>query len=438
MPYELFLALRYLRVRRGRRGAAQVTAAAALLGIACGVAALVLATALANGFRDELQEKILRGTAHLLIVRADSQPLTNARSITEKLKRIEGVAEASATTYAGALLTGAEGNSYAVLRGLDPQAPRALDELRRTLTSGTLETLFAPVAPPPSVGREKTRAGGVGQLSAIGLAEDGEPVAVIVGAELAARTGLEAVGDEGWLVLGERADEPPHIAPRLQRVRVAGIFRSGLYEYDSSWIYLPMDASGAMQGTRERASLIGVEVREIDETEAVAARVRQTLGAEWTTIDWREANRPLFAALELERRTVTLIVGLIMLVAALNITATLVIVVVERRSDIAVLSALGAQPRSIMTIFVMEGAIIGAIGAMAGVVLGLAACLAANRFGLIRLPPDVYSLSVVPLHPQAREVWMVALAAFALSLLATLYPARAAARLRPATVLRYE
>ena len=438
MPYELFLALRYLRLRRGRRGAAQVTAAAALVGISCGVAALIVAMALANGFRDELQSKILRGTAHLTVMRADNQPLADARATVEMLNRIEGVGEASATTYAGALLSGEGGSAYTILRGVDRRSPRALAELESTFTAGTLESLFARPEPPEGQREQSPPEKEPGGLKAIEFAGEGAPVSVAIGAELGARTGLDQLGDEGWLVLGEKIDAPPYLSPRVQRVRVAALFRSGLYEYDSSWIYLPLDEAGAMRGTGERASLVGVSVEELDETEEVAARVRRALGDGWTTVDWREANRPLFAALELERRTVALIIGLIMLVAALNITATLVIVVVERRSDIAVLSAMGASPRSIMTIFVLKGAIIGALGAAAGVGLGLGACLAANHFGLVRLPPDVYSLSVVPLRPDARGVWLVALAAFSLSLLATLYPARTASRLRPASVLRYE
>ena len=169
----------------------------------------------------------------------------------------------------------------------------------------------------------------------------------------------------------------------------------------------------------------------------VAAAVRRLSGAGWTVADWREANRPLFAALELERRTVSAIIALIVLVAALNITTTLALVVVERRPDIAVLGALGARARSVMAVFVIEGALIGAIGASLGVALGLAAVAAGNHFELVRLPPDVYSLSAIPLRAHAGDVLWPALAAFAVCLLATLYPARAAARTRPAEVLRH-
>ena len=226
--------------------------------------------------------------------------------------------------------------------------------------------------------------------------------------------------------------------PRARRVRVAGLFRSGLYEYDSTWTYLALDAVGRVAGARTPPTVISVEARDVYESGALARRLRAELGEGWTAVDWGETNRALFDALALERRTVALIIMLITIVAALNITTTLALVVVERRADIAVLGALGARARSVTLVFMLEGAIVGAVGALAGVITGLAACFAADRFNLVRLPADVYSLSSVPMHPHAADVLIPALAAFAVSLVATLYPARQAARVRPAEVLRYE
>jgi lipoprotein-releasing system permease protein len=240
------------------------------------------------------------------------------------------------------------------------------------------------------------------------------------------------------VVTGGEASEGTGFVPRARRVRVAGLFRSGLYEYDSAWTYLSLEEVARVAGARPSTSVVQIEVRDIYASDEVARRVRDALGEGWTTLDWREANRPLFDALALERRTVALIIMLVTVVAALNITTTLALVVVERRADIAVLGALGARARGVMLVFVIEGALVGALGALAGVALGLAACAAADRFHLVRLPPDVYSLSSVPLHPHAPDVLLTALAAFAVSLLATLYPARQAARVRPAEVLRYE
>lgn len=446
MPYELFLALRYLRSRRGaRRGSAQVTALAAVLGIACGVAALVVASALANGFRDEMRDKILRGTAHVTLARADAQPIADWRAVVARLRGISGVTDAAPTSYAGALLEGSDAATYAVLRAVDAASARALEEVRHTLTSGSVEILFepAPTKGKQWKGEDETDRGALSKRGgADGEAEEAEnekPVPVIIGAELAARSGLRAVGDEGWIVVGEKTDEAPGFATRSRRVRVVGIFRSGLFEYDSTWVYLPLAAAADFAGARaDSAPVLSVETADIYRTHEVAASIREAVGTEFTVVDWQEANRPLFAALALERRTVSLIIALVTIVAALNITTTLVLVVVERRSDIAILGAMGARAASVMSVFVVEGAIIGAVGAILGVALGLAACFFGDRYKLVSLPADVYSLSSVPFHPHAGETALAALAAFIVCLVATIYPARAAALTRPAEALRYE
>ncbi len=444
MPYELFLALRYLRVRRGRR-VVKLTAAAAIVGIACGVASLIIALSLANGFRDELRDKILRGTAHVTALRADGGAIREPHVAVARLREVEGVVDAATTTYEGALLSGPAGSSYAVMRGIDNDSPRAVAEVARTLVNGSVESLFSAAMKTgdASAQSNETSSPKSNQISSSKSNENllrlnETPAPIIVGADLASRTGLAQVGDEGWLIVGARSASADGFVPRSRRVRVAGVFRAGLYDYDATWAYLSYADVSSLAGDDLKSSAISIEVRDIYDVEAVALRVRRALGDEWTTVDWREANRPLFAALELERRTVALIIMLIMLVAALNITTTLVLVVVERRADIAVLGALGAKPLSVMAIFMTEGAIVGATGALAGVVLGLLACLAGNYFELVRLPADVYSISHVPLHAHALDVLWPALAAFAVSLLATIYPARQAARVRPAEALRYE
>jgi lipoprotein-releasing system permease protein len=239
------------------------------------------------------------------------------------------------------------------------------------------------------------------------------------------------------IISGEATLTPLGLAPRYRRVRVAGIFRSGLYEYDATWVYISLYvASEFSREQKPSATAISLEVADIYNVGEVAARVRERAGQDFTTLDWQEANRPLFAALALERRMGLFVIAIIILLAALNITTTLVLVVAERRADIAILSAMGAQTRSIMLLFILEGAMIGAIGAALGIALGLFASLVGNRYRLVSLPADVYSISSVPFHTRAQDVLLAALVAFILSLLATIYPARAAARLRPAEALR--
>jgi lipoprotein-releasing system permease protein len=444
MPYELFLALRYLRARRPRR-LARLTALAAILGIAFGVAALTLALALSNGFRDEMRDKILRGTAHITLMRRDTVAMTDWRVTLKRIRETEGVADATPTTYDGALLSSTNGSSYAVLRGLDRDSPRAIEEVRRTLTSGTIEPLMNEPSP-FETDNDSSQSQPEDEKS---LGKDDSPITsfdkipseaampnALLGVELAARTNLH-VGDTATIISGEATLTPLGLAPRYRRVRVAGIFKSGLYEYDATWVYLSLDTAASIAGaTAPAASIISIEAADIYAVEEVSARLREQLGAAYTTVTWQEANRPLFAALALERRMGLFIIALIILIATLNITTTLILLVVERRSDIAILSAMGARARSIMLIFIIEGALIGIIGAGLGIILGLTGCFVGDRYKLVSLPADIYSISNVPFHTRALDVALAATIALVLSLLATIYPARAAARLRPAEALR--
>jgi lipoprotein-releasing system permease protein len=443
MPYEFFLAFRYLFARR-RRPMARVTALAAVVGIAFGVAALIVALALANGFRDEMRDKILRGTAHISLMRRDGQPMTDLPAIIKRVRGIQGVRDASATGYDGALLSGPAGSAYAVLRGVDTGSERVVGEVRRTLVAGTIEPLLNDRAADESRGqdaqqptdKDESKGDGPDITSFDEAPSEAALPVVILGTELAARTGLR-VGDVGQIVSGDATLTPLGLAPRYRRARVAGIFRSGLYEYDTTWIYVSLRTAASFAGApQSSAPVVSLEVADIYAAGQIAARVREELGDAYTTVDWQEANRPLFAALALERRMGLFIITIVILLATLNITTTLVLVVVERRTDIAILSAMGARNLSIMSLFMIEGAIIGAMGALCGVALGLVGCFIGDRYRLVSLPADVYSLSNVPFHTRARDVALAALIAFLLSLLATLYPARAASRMRPAEALR--
>ena len=403
MPYEVFLALRYLRSRSKRR-LARVTALMAILGIMMGVAALIVALALANGFRDEMRAKILQGTSHLSVLRSDSRPIDDHARVAEQVKHVEGVVSASATTYDGALARGPKGSAYAVLRGIEQEQSKQAEQW---IVQGSFRELFRPLA----------------------MYETTLPKA-IVGAELAARLGVARGNLVEILPANSGNTTVRHLAI------VAGVFRSGLFEYDSTWIYTTLEGATTFAGNDHATSVISVQVRDPNNVKQVAARVLSTLGNDYTAIDWQQANQPLFTALALERRMGVFVIGLIIAIAALNITTMLILVVVERRRDIAILSTLGATRSGVMLVFVIEGAVVGAIGALAGVLLGLALCFIGNHYKLVSLPADVYSISHVPLNANAREALLAALVAFGLSVLATIYPARNAARTRPVEVLR--
>ncbi|MEP6568914.1 MAG: ABC transporter permease [Acidobacteriota bacterium] len=408
MPYEIFLALRHLRSGQKRR-LARVTSLIAIVGITVGVAALVVALALANGFRDEMRDKILRGTAHLTVMRSDGQALPDYQEIAARIASVPGVVTATGTTYDGAVIIGPRASAYAVLRGVEKSSPQVAADIARTLISGSTEHLFS-------------ARGGASDLPQ-----------VVVGSELAGRTGLN-VGDTAEIITAHAGASSANGNKR--HVRVAGIFRLGLFEYDSTWIYLPLDTAATFSGEAHAASVLSIQVANIYDVRSTATNVKQLLGDGYTTVDWQEANRPLFTALALERRIGVVIIGLIIFIAALNITTTLILVVMERRRDIAILSTMGATGTSIMSIFVIEGAIVGTLGALGGVLLGMLGILVANRFRLISLPADVYSISNVPLNLNFRDLALAALAAFVLSVVATVYPALAAARIRPAEMLR--
>jgi lipoprotein-releasing system permease protein len=363
---------------------ARATSIAAVLGICMGVAALIVAFALSNGFRDEMKDKILQGTAHLSVVRADGRPIDNHAELARRLREVDGVVSASATSYDGALARGSKGSGYAVLRGVEN------GHVSRWLDSSSL---FAP----------------------------GEIPNAVVGADLAARLGV-SVGDVFQVT--------PANEQVTRRLRVAGTFRSGLFEYDSTWIYV------AFTEDNHAASVMSVQVSDADNVKHVAANVSKVLGNGYTLVDWQQANQPLFSALALERRMGLFIIGLIIAIATLNITTMLILVVVERRRDIAILSALGATRGGVMLVFIIEGAVVGALGAIAGVVLGFVLCLIGNHYKLVSLPADVYSISNVTLTPRPAEMFLAALVAFVLSVLATIYPAHAASRLRPVEALR--
>lgn len=408
MPYELFLALRYLRARQKRR-LVRVTALIAVVSIAAGVAALMFALALAHGFRDEMRDKILGGTAHLTVMRSDGQIIPEHKSVAARIASIDGVIAATGTTYDGAVVVGPKGSAYAVLRGIDGSAPATVAEIERSVIAGEANFLVNANVDVDAGDRERPQ--------------------VILGSELAARTGLE-IDDIAEVISATYASSTK------RSVRVAGIFRSGLFEYDSTWVYLSLESASAFTSGQHAASVISIRVRDINTVKAAGAKVQQLLGGDYTTVDWQEANRPLFTALTLESRVGAVIIGLIILIAALNITTTLILVVTERRRDIAVLSTLGATSSGIMSVFVIEGALVGLAGTSAGVLLGVLAIMTANRFRLISLPADVYSISNVPLSLNLRDTVLTAVVAIVLSVIATLYPARAAANMRPAEMLR--
>ncbi|NDD62478.1 MAG: ABC transporter permease [Acidobacteria bacterium] len=411
MRFEFFIARRYLRARR-RQTAVSVITGIAITGLALGVAALIIAQALITGFRRDLQEKILQGTAHLNLLRADNRQIDDYQSLTRRLLGVKGVRAAAATIYAPVLIGNGGEGEQAIIKGVDPEAPPEASEVFATVISGD----------PRDLGRTV----------------EGESPGVILGRELARVLGL-GIGDEVTVVSAQSRLTPLGVQhrPRYSDLRVIGLFASGLYEYDAKWGYVALGTAREMVGGTG-ANVIQMKVSDLDAVEMTAARVREAAGESYTTTTWQELNRPLFAALSLQHRVIVIFFALLIMIAALNIITALTMMVMEKNRDIAILRAQGATPASIRLIFLSQGAIIGVVGTGLGLGLGLLLCALVNRFDLISLPAEIYAVSGITLDPRlADSVWIVLLT-LSICLAATVYPSRAASRLTPVEGLRYE
>ena len=397
VDFELKLAWKYFRARR--KSLARLTAIVAVAGIASGVAALIVAQALARGFADEMRDKILANTAHITVFRIDGAGISDWENRKANLEKIENVKAVQATTYESALITGQKSTGYCILRAVENPESR-------------IEKKSEPVP-------------GSRQLSTP------DSINISIGAELAEKTGL-VIGDKAEIIFPDG-----DFAPQTSRVSIREIFRTGLYDYDSTWIRVAFEDFAKLSGKSNFApTVLSVSVGDIYAADKTSEEIRRSFGEDFKAIDWQQANRPLFAALSLERKVSLAIISLIIFIAVLNITTTLALLVNERRPDIAVLRTCGARARSLITIFLLEGSFLGIAGIVLGSLIGLLLCFAGNRFRLISLPSDVYSLSHIPLAPRISDVLLIAATAFALSLAATVYPAFRAARIKPLENLR--
>jgi lipoprotein-releasing system permease protein len=424
MQYELFIALRYLRAKR-RQAAVSVITAIAVAGITLGVAALIIAQSLITGFRSDVQEKILQGTAHLNLLKEDNSGIENYRDLVQRATATPGVSAASATIYAQVLLSSNGHQEYAVLKGVDLSSPREANEVFSTLISGDPGRLKA-APPPPDQNQE-------------GISEEASLEGIILGKQLAQVMGLR-VDDVVTAISSQPRLTPAGLQPRprFTRFRVAGIFSSGLYEYDAKWAYISLPAAQKVKGSGDAAEVIQMKVTDIDAVKEIAGRVRAIAGPGFVTNDWQELNRTLYATLKLQHLMVYIFFALLIAIAALNIITTLTMMVIEKNRDIAILRAQGSTPRSIRRIFMLQGLVIGLIGATSGLLLGLGLSWMANHYHLISIPAEIYSVSHITLKVQWADCATVAILAVVICLLATIYPARTASRLMPVEALRHD
>ena len=406
MKFELFVARRYLTARR-KQAFISVITSISVIGIAIGVAALVIAIALITGFQGDVQDKILGATSHVMVSDLGGQGLTGYEGLAEKIRAIPGVESVTPVVYNTVLITGLGESSGALVKGLDFE-------------------------------REREGAAWLQKLEAGRIPEGGGPrEGLLLGRELALRIGAQ-VGDAVTVVTASSTLSPLGLLPKTKRFLVTGIFNTGLYEFDNSTALVAIGVAQRLFGLEGRASYIQVKLRDIFAAPAVGETIKAVLPPVVYITTWMELNRSLFSALKLEKNIMFLTITLIVIVAALNIIATLILMVMEKTRDIGILMAMGATPRSINRIFFYQGALIGVIGTALGVLLGLGWCALANAFELIKIPVDIYQISHVPFRLRPLDLALIVGVTLAISFVSTLFPARRAAKVDPVVALKYE
>jgi lipoprotein-releasing system permease protein len=410
MPYELRIALRYLTAKR-KQAFISVISFISVLGVVVGVMALMVALGLMTGLQAEIRTKILGTTSHVSVFRSGNEPFEDYRRVAEEVRKVPGVTGSAPTVYGKALLSTSGGDAVATLKGIVPAQERTVTELASQVAEGSLDALDAP---------------------------DAAYSPILLGSDLAAVLGV-GVGDIVTVTSPKGRLSPMGVLPLVRKVKVAGTVRSGLYEFDAEWAYLPLSTAQRLftEGA-DQASLVEVRLADIYAVQPAARAILDRLGEGYLTNDWVRMNRSLFSALWLEKMAIGITIFLIVMVAALNIVATLILLVMEKHKDIAILVSMGASRGAIARIFMLQGTLIGAAGTTAGALLGWGLCRVLDHYKLIQVPVDVYQISYVPFTLVPQDAAAVVAGAILICFLATLHPARGAARVDPAEALRYE
>ena len=409
MPYELDIGLRYLKARRKQTFISLITWIS-IAGVTVGVMALIIVLAVMAGFEEDLRNKILGTNSHIVILEPGSPGMAQYQGAIDKVEKVDHVISATPFIYSQAMLTSTGSVSGVVIRGIDPLREARVTNLAENLKEGSLTDL------------EKNNGVGGG---------------VIIGQELARNLGI-SLGEEITIISPLGKMTPIGMVPRMKKFWVAGIFDSGMYEYDTGLAFISLKNAQNFFNMGDRVTGIEVKVDDIYKADKIANNIQKLLGVPYWVRDWMEMNKNLFSALKLEKVVMFVILTLIVLVAAFNIISTLIMVVMEKGKDIAILKAMGATNKSIMKIFMLEGIIIGVAGTIIGVIGGYLVCHLLETYHFIKLPSDVYYLDTLPVKMEGGDFLVVALAAITISFLATLYPSWNAARLNPVEAIRYE
>jgi lipoprotein-releasing system permease protein len=407
VPFELQIALRYLLAKR-RQVFISVISLVSTLGVTVGVMALVIALAMMTGLQQELRDRILGAMAHLYVFKTTG--IEDYRTEIERVKQIPGVIAAAPALTGKALISSSRGDMFITIKGIDPALERDVTEFGGAMTGGSLEAVMPSSA-------------------------DDTP-GIVIGHDLAGVIGA-FVDDPVTLLTPQGTLTPMGMAPRQRRLRVVGTFRLGLLEFDSAYGFVSIEMAGRLVG-KEQVDHLEVKVADIYDAPRIADEISRTLGGDYVAQDWSDLNRSLYSALWLEKIAMGIGIGLIVAVAALNIVASLILLVMEKTRDIAILKTMGASARSIMRIFLIQGLVIGLLGTLVGASLGVVVAEVLDRYRVISIPGDVYQVPYLPFRVLPWDLALVVLGAVVVCFLATLYPSRQAARLDPAQALRYE
>ncbi len=411
MSFEYFIGGRYLRARQKNAFISLITVLS-IAGVTVGVMALIVVIGVMTGFESDLKSRILAGQSHLIVLRHGGS-FTDYREVMEKIRTVDGVEASTPFIYAQTMLRSAYGASGAVLRGIDPQtAGRVIKTLRQ---------VSLPEASP---------------TDDQGDASAGYP-GIVLGRELARNLGV-LEGDMIYLISPRGMLSPIGHIPAMRQFRVTGFFESGMYEYDGSFAYIHLNEAQKMLRLDHSVTGIEVRVRDIYQAKQIGDKIISRLGYPYWVKDWMQMNQNLFRALKLERRVMFVILTLIVLVAAFNIASTLIMMVMGKTRDIAILKAMGATDKHIRKIFVFNGMVIGMIGTGLGLCFGLLLCTVLKHYDIVELTGDIYYFTTtLPVKLEAWDVIAIVSAALSICFLATLYPARQAAKLDPVEAIRY-
>src|SRR5271169_1658623 len=435
MQFELFVAARYLRAKR-RQAVIGVITVISIVGVAAGVASLIVALAINNGFRQDLQDRLIGSTSHVSLLRVADDGIKDWPPLLERLAKQPHVVAAAPAIFEQVLISRGPRARGAVLKGMIPTYERKVGDLLSTVKEGSAAALDES-APEPEKNHVGTSAEDLPDSLATIRGRVAAMPPIILGKDMADNLGA-TVGSVVLVTSPQGELTPFGMVPKYSRFRVAGIFNSGFFDYDSSWAFTRLSDAQRLFGLGDLISVIEFKVDDIDKVDIVSRQLEGSAGKGFMATNWKEQNKALFHALNMERLVTYITVGLIVFVAALNILISLIMMVMEKTKDIAVLMSMGTRKAQVRNVFISQGVLIGIVGTAIGLIFGYGLSYLGGHYHIISLSPEVYSIDYVPFAPRAVDGAWVALFAMIISFVATLYPSWSASRILPAEALRYE